>query len=67
MTGINIEIDNDEARLPEDYVDEEEERTNAEKDHQQKLAEKRRAIEDRLAQRQLERDTCDFDLDDLDD
>ncbi len=37
-----------------------------EKDHQ-KLMKKRRAVEEKLAQMQLERETRDFDFDDLDD
>lgn len=68
MSHMISDID-DEQELPEDFETEGDNEVllGREKDQQQKLMAKRRAIEDRLAQMQLERDTSDFDFGDLDD
>ena len=70
LVDLNNDIDDDDQELDEGFGsdgEDSEELSTASKDHQQKLMEKRRAIEDRLADMQLMRDTSDFDLDDLDD
>jgi hypothetical protein len=62
--------DDDDLDLPENFDPEEDDKDSppsVEKDHQYRLMEKRRAIEDRLAQMQLERETSDFDFDDIED
>jgi len=70
MASIDNDIDDDDDDLSEDFDPEDDTKDilpPTEKGHQQKLMEKRRAIEDKLAQLQLERDTSDFYFDDLDD
>jgi hypothetical protein len=62
-----IENDDQETSNSFDLEDETEKRLpKTEKDYQ-KLLQKRRAVEEKLAQMQLERETRDFDFDDLDD
>lgn len=62
--------EDDDLDLSEDFDPEEYDKAappSVEKDHQYRLMEKRRAIEDKLAQMQLERETSDYDFDDIDD
>jgi hypothetical protein len=62
-----IENDDQEISNTADLKDETGETLpKTEKDHQ-KLMQKRRAVEEKLAQLQLERETRDFDFDDFDD
>jgi hypothetical protein len=62
-----IENDDQETSNSCDLEDETEKTLpKTEKDYQ-KLLQKRRAVEEKLAQMQLERETRDFDFDDLDD
>ncbi len=73
MTRIDTDIENDDQELSESFEGEGEGEgevsevlPESEKSHQQ-LMQKRRAVEERLAQMQLERETRDFYFDDLDD
>jgi hypothetical protein len=62
-------IENDDQEISNTFdLEDETEKTppETEKDYQ-KLLQKRRAVEEKLAQMQLERETRDFDFDDLDD
>ena len=68
--GYNMKtIENDDQEISNSFdLEDETEKTmpKTEKDYQ-KLLQKRRAVEEKLAQMQLERETRDFDFDDLDD
>jgi hypothetical protein len=68
--GYNMKtIENDDQETSNSFdLEDETEKTlpKTEKDYQ-KLLQKRRAVEEKLAQMQLERETRDFDFDDLDD
>ena len=62
-------IENDDQEISNTFdLEDETEKTlpETEKDRQ-KLLQKRRAVEEKLAQMQLERETRDFDFDDIDD